>query len=297
LLIRTRDGFLRILEWNFRIWKKIDEYKDCKDGKKKMIWVEFNNIKYILTSIIQKIEERSFKEKQSLFFFDKIKKHIEIKKDTPQYIDDLFQVFFYALFFETMEEMKNFSERYNVWRSFPEEWKITKNNLSTRNEARLIWRYFKEWFYYRIIEYTEEYDAFLDNVIINLFPKVEPITWATILLFIYSSYNPEKGRIKSIIEKKWHFGHIVGREYSGFGVSDEDIERNERMKKNIKKATYELALFLFKEAFKKENLEKYIEELKNLDSKDSIEEKHRVALLDIFNNMLNILKNKNTKIS
>ena len=122
----------------------------------------------------------------------------------------------------------------------------------------------------------------------NLFPEVDPIIWARILLFRYSPPGPE-GKIKYVIERKWHFGH-VGRIYSGTGGSDEVVEKwlSERTEEE-EEATYELALFLFKNTFTKENLEKYIKELKDLEStynKNSLEEKHRLSLLNIFTAML-----------
>jgi len=58
---------------------------------------------------------------------------------------------------------------------------------------------------------------------------------------------------------------------------------------NQERNAFELALFLFVKQFEKENLEKYIEELKALESKyddDSKEERQRLRLLDILEKML-----------
>ena len=207
----------------------------------------------------------------------------------PKYIEDLLSRFC-SLFFTIMETIKSPMRREDIWNSFPDEWKITKDNYKRYLESRIFWRYFIiKWVRPRIQYSKKDYDEFLDEVIKNLFPEVEPMSWAGILLFVYSPYAPEKGRIRSIIEKKWHFGRYIGAE-----VSSKEAEKwlSEQSKK-----TYELALLLFKDTdiFTKENLEKYIKELKYLEStynKNSTEEKHRLELLKIFEGILKCVEEK-----
>lgn len=282
----VNDFFGKTLQWHFKIWRERSEYK------KSIVEIQ---IELKLGALIRKIEERALRENESDFLFDNWEKHIsaygkeKIIKDGREryYIEDLFRIF-YSVFFRVMEDIKEFSQRDYIWECFPDEWKITKDKYQNYLESKISWEHFIRWALSRIRQSERDYDEFLDEVIENLFPEVEPIIWGRILLFIYSPYGPE-GKIKYIIERKWHFGHI-GRMYSGTGKGDEDIEKwlNERIKED-KEATYELALFLFKNSFTKENLEKYIKELKDLEStysKDSIEEKHRTALLNIFTEML-----------
>jgi len=283
LLVREDINCLEILQWYFRIWQKKDRSIAGKQIKSK------------LEAIIEKIEERALRENESDPLFDNLKEHIsaygkeKIIRDGREkyYIEDLFRIF-YSVFFRVMKDIEDFSKRDVIWEAFPDEWKITKDKYQKYLESKISWEHFIGWASSRIRHSEKDYDELLDDIIENLFPEVDPIIWARILLFIYSPYGPE-AKIKYIIERKWHFGD-TGRMYSGTGRSGEDIEKwlNERIKKD-EEAAYELALFLFKSRFTKENLEKYIDELKKLESiydKSSREEKHRLRLLNIFTEML-----------
>lgn len=276
----VNDFFEKTLQWHFKIWQKKYE---CKEANKVLRTLEF---------IIRKIEERALREDEINLLFDRLKKHIssyskeKIIKDerVKCYIEDLFRIF-YSIFFKVMEDIKDFSKRDEIWDSFPDEWKITKDNYKRYLESRISWNRFIKWAWPRIQYSEKDYDEFLDEVIKNLFPEVDLITWGRILLFRYSPYGPE-GKIKYVLEKKWHFGHVGG----GTGVGGGNIEKwlSDKIKES-KESTYELALFLFKNTFTKENLEKYIKELKDLEStydKNSLEEKHRLSLLNIFTAML-----------
>jgi len=280
----VNDFFEKILQWHFKIWQKRHEHKKGSIG-----------VSIKLGLIIKKIEERALRENESDFLFDKLKKHIssygkeKIIKDGKEryYIENSLRIF-YSVFFRVIEDFKDFSKRYDIWECFPNEWKITKDNYKRYLESRISWDYFIGWASSRIRHSEKNYDEFLDEVIENLFPEVDPITWGRILLFRYSPYGPE-GKIKYVLEKKWHFGHM-GRMYTGTEVGDENIEKwlSDKIKES-EEAAYELALFLFKNTFTKENLEKYIKKLEDLEStynKDSLEEKHRLSLLNIFTAML-----------
>lgn len=80
----------------------------------------------------------------------------------------------------------------------------------------------------------------------------------------------------------WNFGSI-GRAMP----FSEDNEVISLIEKKIENNTFELAYLLFPNQFSKENLEKYINDLKELKyDKGSIEESKRLRLLVIFDEML-----------
>jgi hypothetical protein len=285
----------KILEWYFKAWKREYEYSNKADVSKKCANY---NIKRMLNSIIKSTEKRVLKGNISFSFFECFKKHVEEYKEekiedknkrTHRYIESLFHIF-YQVFFENI---KDAPEKYEIWEYyFPKEWKITKGNLEDKDNyiiSRISWNLFLQWAYPRIQQPTADYDETLENAIKNLFPEVDPIVWSRILLFVYTPHDPGN-RIKSVIEREWNFG-FSGRGYVGFIGDKKEFEKefNEYIQQQERNA-FELALFLFVKQFDKENLKRYIEELKELESKyddDSKEEGHRLRLLDILEKMLN----------
>jgi len=121
---------------------------------------------------------------------------------------------------------------------------------------------------------------------------------AIILIFVYTSYDDNI--VKSVIERSWNFGYI-GRESRLFvDIEDKEEESKRKIIKMVKSAekveiknTFELTYLLsFKYQFSKENIEKYIKSLKELKYKaESKEEKKRLELLNIFNEMMKFLDN------
>lgn len=290
LLMWPNGAFPKILEWHFGIWEK--GYLAKKDRSDE--WISYFEILRSLDSILKKVEERAFKEGQSFSFFENFKKHAEKykkqfiesenKSKKYYYIESLFSIF-YQVFFEAIE---NSPERYDIWEHcFPKEWKITKNNLTNKDNiiSRISLHEFLNWAQKRIWQAKEDFDSNLDDATSNLFPEVEPVLWARILTFIFSPYG--ENRVKSVIERPWNFG-LVGRirTYSGY---PEDNEDEFRKKIEIEtNNTFELVYLLFSDQFSKENLEKYINNLKELKyDKESKEENKRLHLLTIFEDMLN----------
>ena len=189
---------------------------------------------------------------------------------------------FYSVF------LKNSPYEYDIWESFPDEWLVKKGNLE--NEENLIsWTSlskFLMWAQDRVQLAEKTHDNQLDNVILNLFPEVDPRTWSIILIFIYSGGSIENG-IKSATERPWNFG-LIGRAVTGWG---ENLEK--KLEESIgeqERNTLELAPLIFKNQFTRECLERYIKELKELvyTIKDR-EEEHRLELLEIFKKMLSLI--------
>ena len=296
-LVVFKEVFPKILEWHFEIWKKEYEYlsKDDKSNERG----NYSEILRVLDSIFSKIEERSLKEREGFSFFECFKKHAEkYKKEFVTgkenkkyyYIESLFGIF-YQVFFKNIE---NSPERYDIWEHyFPQEWKVTKTNLEDKEKiiSRVSRYNFLQWAQERIWQAKEEFDRNLDDVSHNLFPEVEPVFWARILTFVFSPYG--ENRVESVIKRPWNFG-FVGRikTYSGYSENNEEFRKkmSEKMQSEEKtetKNTLELTNLLFPQQFSKENLEKYISDLKGLKyEKESKEEGKRLRLLRIFEEML-----------
>lgn len=299
LLMWPEGAFPKILEWHFRIWEKKYRYLTKKDKLEE--WSNYREISRTLDSLIEKVEERAFKEGESFSFFETFKKHAEVykgkfvesedKSKKYYYIESLFGIF-YRVFFGTIESSP---EREDIWEHyFPKEWKITKNNLTGKENiiSRISLNNFLSWVQKRIWQAKEDFDRNLDDVASNLFPEVEPVLWARILTFVFSPYG--ENRVKSVIERPWNFG-FLGRIKTYFGSPEDNEEEFSRkmseMMSSAKKIeandTFELTYLLFPNQFSKENLVKYINDLKELKyDKASKEENKILRLLDIFEAML-----------
>lgn len=288
-LMRVDGVFKIVLEWHFEIWKKEHEYLH-KEGKDKLEkWSNYSEISRILDSIFQQIEVRILKERGGSFsFFKSLKEHAEKYKTISvssqhHYVSSLFTIF-YRVFFQNIKESP---ERHDIWNHyFPKEWKITKSNLENGENiiSGISLQNFLEWSQERFWQSREELDQDLNDVSSNIFPEVNPILWAAILIFIFlPSYED---RIRSIVERPWTFGYM-GR------VRVLRDEKKDKEENSEDAKTFELAYFLFEKEFSKENLARYILSLEKLSyDKDSKEESHRSRLLFIFRGMLDFIKDK-----
>jgi len=302
-LVVTEELFPKILKWHFEIWQKKYELSGKKDklGERS----NYSEISRILNNIFTNIEERSLKERMAYSFFEHFKKHAKdckkvLLKDVNKqdyyrhYISSLFTIFC-RVFFENIEKSP---EKRDVWEYyFPKEWKITKNNLESKENiiSKISLNEFLQWAQVRIWKMEEDFDSHLDDISRNLFPKVEPIIWAKILIFIFTGHG--RNRVKSVVERPWNFGYYGRtRVYSGSG-KEAEVEFKKMGREEILN-TYKLSYALFKKSFSKRSLEIYIESLKKLQySEDTEEEKKRKKLLKIFKELLKYVSQENNDFS
>jgi len=296
LLAELEITLPKILEWHFKIWQRKHTYFIKKDKVKEL--GSFSQISRILDFILTNIEERSLKGIEAFSFFNHFKRHVEnYKKEFIEsgkkhyYISSLFNIF-YQVFFKNIAKS---SESNAIWENcFPKEWKITKKNLENKENiiSKISLNKFLQWTQVRIWKIEENFDRDLDDISRDLFPEVEPILWAMILIFIFSPYGDN--RMKSVIERSWTFGFMGRfRTYSGDVANSKEESRrkmDEAMQSEVEeetKSTFELAYLLFKKEFSKKNLEKYIKEVRNLKyPEESNEENKKLKLLNIFKEML-----------
>jgi len=296
-LVAFEEVFPKILEWKFIAWKNEYEYLGQQKDKDSSIWVHWFEISRILNSIVKSVEERAFEERNAYLLFKHLQGHINARKDEyilikerkRYYVEDLLGIFYQVLF----EKVPSSSERFDVWDSFPNEWKVTKRNIESKENlvARITLSKFLQWASQRILETREDYDRQLDNVSYNLFPELDPTTWAVVLIFVFSPYG--ENRVKSVIERQWTFGFLTRiRIFSG--VSEAEIKEIIKQQESVEiTSTYELATLIFGDIFTKELLEKYIEEAKALKYADgSKEERKRLRLIEVLQGMLDFLKQR-----
>ena len=306
--LQTEIVFTRILEWHFKIWKNdyifIGKYIDNKNINKVKSFLNYGEVLRVLDSILDNIEERSLTVHTAFPFFIHFKKHAEKYKDELVengnkhfYISYLFE-HFYGVFFKNIEKL-DFSIKHFIWdQCFPKEWKISKTNLADEKNklfSNLSLRCFINWALQRISQAKEEKDFVLGEVLSNLFPEVEPNLWAKFLIFIFSVSIP-KDRVKLAIEKPWDFGFISRIKMYPIEIGNGEMHEKkfEEDSKKERQKTYELACYLFKKEFSKENIEVYIKEIENLKYPIELpEENRRLELLYIFKEMLSYISKIN----
>lgn len=288
--------FPKILEWHYRALER--ETASFNDEKRERIRRAYNKLSSVLSSIIESIEERALKEGEAGLFFSNLKEHSEAHKNEKEYLEQHLLKTFYKIFFENIESLP---ECETIWVNFPEEWKVRKKWLDENNfMSRLTLKPFLNLAAKRIPTDKKEHDRKLDIVSYSLFPEVEPIVWAKILIFLFAPMTPNN-KVKCVIEHPWNFG-LTGKPSGGYRLPKKDDETDARKAHEEEvRNTFELATMLFKDTFSKENLEGYyIKDLAALEGKyekDSKEEFKRAGLLNIFTEMLKFLKDPEKQVT
>jgi len=287
-LTRSDKALAGVLQWHFEAWKKEQEY--FLQERKSDEWGMCRELSRTLDSIFKQIEICAFKE-WTFSFFDKLKKHVEKYKgesaSSRSYVEYLFNTF-YQVFFQNIYDAP---ERFDIWNHyFPGEWKITKKNLEN-SEINTICKislgHFFTWASDRIWRANQERDFVLNEVSTNLFPEVDPMLWAEILIFIFS--RPSEELLRQVIEKPWNFG-FMGRVKVYHGPQEDELIR---MNIEEEKKTFDLSYLLFKEQFSKIKLESYIKSLEQLSYPEEPErERKRLKLYGLFTKMLDFGEKK-----
>jgi hypothetical protein len=293
LLIAENDQksiFAFILKCHFINWKQ-----------------EYFNIK-LLELIIIKIIEKALTEEEPLsYYYTKpiggvIKNHLNEIENKYKELESEKKILYITEFLNNILwyfiEDENFSKKEDLWKYImPNEYKITTNNLKDENKRKIIneslLENFLDFLFRRLNSYKYkkiDFDEMLDKISRNLFPTTDPILWSRILIFFYSyicchsndHHIKIKSEIELTIENNWSFGYFsrvkifTGEEWRVEVKKSFDSESEE---------TFNLAYFLFPKIFTKDNLQKYINELKNLKYKDEEKKLKKEELLNVFQKM------------
>lgn len=233
-----------LLDWDLILFEKWNSYSKTE---KRNIVMPRNHNKRLLSAVIKKVMVSDVSVSWNIFhLLENFTK--QIGKD---YKTDFIDNIAYTIFNESPEEP-------SLWKSFPENWKVTKENLENNETITQTWldNYLK-WSSERLIKgysNTYSYDSRLDLITRELFPEVDPITWSTILTFKLSPHSTnKKERLKDLIENRQIFGHI-GRTLI-FTESSNIIDSKFREQEEN---AIELALRIFKNNFTKDKVKNYI---------------------------------------
>ena len=302
------DFFINLLDWHFFVWEK--ELNYLNEGEEMIdMWSKYYQLFLTISLILDDVTTRILAENSmdAYYFFDKFSKHIDTHKDEVRtvrkcdkeskhlYIDQILSHFF-RIFFEKITDSPN---RFDIFENyFPKHWLVTHANLQNGDSInRIVLNRFMDFAVNRIgTAKKNDFDKQLNEVNEELFPEVDPVRWAKILIFVLSPYDPNH-RVDSVVRRSWTFG-ITGRirAFSGYHEDDkkfqEDFTKYLRNTDGVEKiATYKLAIFLFKDQFTESNLSLYIIEANNLNYEPGTEEeKNRNHLVRIFTEMRETIK-------
>jgi hypothetical protein len=252
---------------------------------------EYGFIRRILDKILNDIQDNAMKDKPSINAYAYMKEIQRIIHNKDEQYQEYLLNNFYRSYFD---RIKDSPSHFDIWHHyFPNEWKVTRSNITDErnNISSISLNSFLDWAIPRLESSREESDFALDEAIRELFPDVDPISWATILIFLYTPYEPEN-RVKSVVESNWTIGKMSRVHVRS---SREEISKDT---KNERNSVYELASMLFEDVFSLDNLERYIDELRALKcDKGSTQNNHKLRLLYIFTGMLEYLRTKNDQLT
>lgn len=266
-LVVFPEFFPKVLEWHFVIWKKqYSDFAKDKVTKEDVTWQQhLFEVDQVIDQIIRYVtrEALAVGSGNAFSYFKSLEVHmakyqsetIEGQKHSYVYIEQI------PIYEDCMNLIPKSKESHDIWgHYFPESWKVTIRNLKDNIVSRVWFNRFMEWSRSRIWNRGKEWDRDLDEISMELFPEVDPVTWARIYTFVFGSWT--ESRIREAVEKDANYGH-VGRIVSGWGgVEGEYYSKvNDEQLRN----TLDLAVYLFGSVFTRENLDEWLVELASLD--------------------------------
>lgn len=271
------EFFPKILEWHFILWKKqYSEFaKDEAQVSPRKTDHHIFEVDQLVDSIINYVTKEALigTSGNAFSYFKTLEDHVEKyqeelivgEKHTYLYIEQI------PIYEDCFNIIPQSQESYNVWgHYFPKSWKITISNLEKNKISNVWYRRFLDWSQSRLWKEGNEWDKEMEELLKELFPSVDPITWAKIYTFVLRTWSGS--RVKSVIKKGINFGY-AGRVYPGSGDDTEDGFA--KLYEAEVEATLDLALYLFGRVFTKENLMEWFKELESLEYPEDTDEFRR----------------------
>ncbi len=279
--------FSSLLRWHFEVNSSTHENKNNKR--------RFMQLTLVIERLIEDFVKKGLTPGVSYTFFESLQVFLSDDmrdSDREKYVRQLWSIIAPTFF----KNITDSSESREIWYNyFPKEWKVTKQTIADKQNliARLWLQHYIIWAQQKILKhYGNElkWDKELESVSSDLFPNVDPITWAIILTFIMRPWT-EGEKAKNIIEDPRKFG-LIGRVQVTW--ADDENTYFRKMKEERDNAI-ELALILFSKEFTRENLQDYVTEINKLNyNKESRDAKSKVIIKNVFEDMLKHL-NKEIK--
>ena len=278
-IVVFEEFFPKILEWHYVLWNK--QYSRFVEGESKPV---DNKVEYsihesydLIVSIFKYVNRESLigDVDHSFSYFKHLSLHVE--KYQIKSIQAKNGAYVYAeslpIYNDCFKLISQSDDSSTIWQHyFPESWKVTIKNFEKNVITRVWFKQFVEWTQSRIWSGSDKWDTGLEEIAMELFPEVEPYLWARILTFVIKPWSGNS-RVKSMVESKMIFGQR-GRIISGWRETSEsdmvdgwDNLESAYVKSNAiqEEKTIELALFLYKNIFTVENLNKWIKELEKIE--------------------------------
>lgn len=266
-LVVFPEFFPKVLEWHFKLWKiQYSQYaKDKVDGVINPPDVEVFEIDHMVDSIVRSVTKIAL-EGHSTYAFSYFKAlEIHTDKYGNEFITGKEHIYKYPnklpIYADCLNLIPASSNSYEIWgHFFPSSWKITQQHLEHNVMAQIWYDRYLDWARDKIWNNSSnKWDQSLEEVSRELFPNVEPMTWAEILTFVMRPYG--ESRMKTIVEKGTIFG-MAGRIIGGSGDNLE-VKLNSIYEEQLGN-TFDFATYLFRRVFTKPNIELWLAELENL---------------------------------
>lgn len=269
--------FPHVLRWHWISYQKSNDDSD-------KAW-QYDQSQYALQELIVKIQFRLAKSSLNSKFYKEIKIHIDKHRENREYCEILIRLIFDKL----IEIIEHLDSTRNMWHGFPSDWKITVDNLKTTYESHQLLEIFIQWGWNRFNQ-TEQYDKVLADVAKNLFPDIEPITWATLLITFFVD------DVRTAIKTPLGYGGS-GRVYSGMVSDDYDFKAvHEAEEEQFRANTYQMAKYLYRYS-NTARLEEDISILEHIGIQvDQYEEIRRQRLLRILRDLLAIQRGNDATV-
>jgi hypothetical protein len=301
LFIRSRNPMIFIsgpvllrefLKWHYKISQKEKDLRGNSPEPTGDIdlhkWAEYYEFLGAFNRSLIDIYNILINNRASLNLYRVLEDHASSQIDKLEYISGLLGGFYECF----LENFHIFQHKEEALRTFPQKWRITKNNLkaeSTGIYTRELWQGFARWAIDRIGRATDKTDEEMEAIVREFFPDVDPILWSRLLIFSLTPPYSEN-RVKLFVERPWNFG-LFGRIRSFVGdISQSSFAIEEEAGTH---STIELAFALFKNDYNSESLKKYLSELEcfNYDDNDRLLQR-KIYLIGIFNKMRQIMQEK-----
>ena len=286
------EFFPKILEWHKELWHRQYSEFDKRKTEPRVVPSHFVfNVDQTIDKIIKYVTNEALigTNGNAFSYFKTLENHFNKYKDLA--IEGTQHKYIYVEHIPIYEDCLNLipksQDSYNIWgHYFPNDWKITKENFEKNIVTRIWYGRFVNWSQEKIWKNTNEWNKELEEVSKELFPSVDPITWAKI--YTFALIGQSESRVKRIIERGVNFGY-GGRMYSGYG---DDFEKHfAEMYKAELDATYDLTLFLFRKIYTEKNLGDWLREANSLNyPEESDEFRRREVWREIFTKLLEKIK-------
>ncbi len=280
----------KLLSWHFIIYKKDEQSQALTDEDQLQ---SIFQVRAILSILIKKMVVLGLEKGTAFVLFDSLKKHV-IDKD-KKYLETLF---IQSVCDEIFDNVTKSRESHEIWSTyFKPIWKTTITTFCDKNNfiSRIFLDAFFRWAIPRIYKITDDFDVDLNEVASQLFPSVDPILWANILLFLFSNYTDNK-RAESIVIIRKNFGFSSrAMSTTSFGSPEQAGNELHQAIENERQSTIALVLALFGREFTIEKIEGYLAEFRLLNfSQQSREDAIKNQYINLFEDMLAKAR-KNTK--